>query len=43
MDIAIKYCQQSELASYIPANVIRDDPELKTLSDAKIFREKGSC
>ena len=40
MDIAAKYCMQSELASYIPAAVIQDDPELKTLSDGKVFRVK---
>ena len=40
MDIAAKYCMQSELASYIPAAVIQDDPELKTLSDGKVFRAK---
>ena len=40
MDIAAKYSRRSELASYIPAAVIQDDPELKTLSDGKVFRAK---
>ena len=40
MDIAAKYCMQSELGSYIPAAAIQDDPELKMLSDGKVFRGK---